>query len=57
MTDIQDRVREIRATWNALWDTRATQEDLAYLGYQINQLAEQLGLNEVTSDDDSKEGR
>jgi hypothetical protein len=45
LIEIKNQTRQIRSTWNSLWADPHTEEDVAYLGTLINQLAEQFGLN------------
>lgn len=53
-----EQIRELRATWNAIWEDDGSNEDIAYLGIQINSLADQVGVDdEEASHDDSQESR
>jgi hypothetical protein len=52
LIEIKDQTRQIQATWKSFWEDPHTEEDVAYLGTLINQLAEQFGLNEEVQNDD-----
>jgi hypothetical protein len=56
LAHIKDSVKKLVEAWNFIWSEQGTHEDVAYVGYVINQLAEHFGLHlEGKSDENADE--
>ena len=56
LAQIKDSVKQLVEAWSAVESEQGTPEDVAYVGYVIDQLAEHFGLNpEGKSDENADE--
>jgi hypothetical protein len=53
LAHVKQWVGQLVEAWNAVWSEQGTPEDVAYVGFVIDQLAERFGLNHEGKTDEN----
>jgi hypothetical protein len=53
LATIQHWVEQLDEAWSAVWSEQGTPEDVAYVGFVIDQLAEHFGLHDEGKSDEN----